>query len=513
MKTLKISSLIIMILSFYSCKEKPSLPVLSTSAVSQITTESAVSGGSISNDGGASIISKGICWSTSVNPTTESRTNIEAGEANTFTSNITGLSPKTQYYVRAYATNSEGTSYGESLPFTTLGNTPVTVVSDATNIAIDSAILNGTINPNSLSTTVSFEWGTTINYGITHNAIQSPISGNASTYVTIKLTNLIPGTTYHYRLKAENSLGTTYSSDMTFTTLGQTPVASVQNVSNIHVNTVTLNGSVNPNLLPTTVYFEWGFTTNYGNIIPYIPNSINGSSPLNISTNLSGLNPETIYHFRIKATNILGTSYSNDGSFMTYAVSDADNNLYHSVTIGTQTWMKENLKTTHFNDNTNIPIITGDWDWDHLTTPACCWYNNNESTYKNDYGALYNWYSVNTGKLCPSGWHVPSDLEWQALINYLGGGSVAGTKLKESGTEHWWTPNPNATNVSGFTARPAGNRGTNGVFGNIYLDAYFWHSTEYTSSAGQITYIQYLPNAYIDPYNKYYGASVRCIKD
>lgn len=210
---------------------------------------------------------------------------------------------------------------------------------------------------------------------------------------------------------------------------------------------------------------------------------------------------------------MLGTTYSEDLAFTTYATNDADNNLYHSVTIGPQTWMNSNLKTTHFNDNTNIPSVTGNSDWALLTTPGYCWYNNDEATYKNDYGAIYNWYSVNTGKLCPTGWHVPSDIEWQALINYLGGESNAGTKLKETGTKHWWPSNPYATNVTGFTAIPVGDRVNNGEYGNLMLETFFWQSTEYASYAGQATYITDQPNAWIVPYNKNLGASVRCIKD
>ena len=506
-------SLILIMILHLSCEKKTSIPVITTNSLTEINTTSAVSGGYISSEGGAAIISKGICWNTSDDPTTANNKTIETGESASFTSNLTQLTPKTLYYVRAYATNSAGTGYGESISFTTTGDIPVPVSNDASDITINTAILNGTVNPNSLSTTVAFEWGTSASYGNIATPTQNIITGNTAVSISVNLTELTPGTTYHYKIKATNELGVKYSDDKTFTTMGQKPTVIVNDISDLQVNDVVLNGSVNPNYLQTTVSFEWGFTTNYGNTLSISQNSISGNSLLDINADLSGLNSETTYHFRIKATNLLGTTYSEDQTFTTYALKDADNNLYHSITIGSQTWMKTNLETTHYKDNTNIPLITEDSEWYNLLTSAYCWYNNDETAYKDTYGALYNWYSVSSGKLCPAGWHIPSDLEWMTLINYLGGESIAGTKLKESGIIHWTGSNPYATNVSGFTALPAGVRGTNGVFGNLSLGAFFWHSTEYATWGGQITYIQYYPNAYIEPFDKVNGASVRCIKD
>jgi len=107
-------------------------------------------------------------------------------------------------------------------------------------------------------------------------------------------------------------------------------------------------------------------------------------------------------------------------------VTDIDGNVYHIVAIGTQVWMAENLKTTKYNDGTFIPLVTDSTAWGNLSTPGYCWYNNDAATYKNTYGALYNWFTVNTGKLSPKGWHIPSDTEWETLITYLGGESLAG---------------------------------------------------------------------------------------
>jgi uncharacterized protein (TIGR02145 family) len=115
-------------------------------------------------------------------------------------------------------------------------------------------------------------------------------------------------------------------------------------------------------------------------------------------------------------------------------VTDKDGNVYHTITIGTQVWMVENLKTTKYNDGTDIPLVKDSATWANLTTPGYCWLYNDQTTYINTTGALYNWYAVNTGKLAPIGWHVPSDSDFIALTKYLGGENTAGGKLKEAGT-------------------------------------------------------------------------------
>lgn len=142
-----------------------------------------------------------------------------------------------------------------------------------------------------------------------------------------------------------------------------------------------------------------------------------------------------------------------------------DGDVYRTDTIGSQVWMVENLKTTKYNDGSSIPNVTDNTTWNGLNTGAYCWYNSDISN-KKPYGALYNWYTLNTGKLAPYGWHVPTDVEWESLIDHLGGESVAGGKLKESGTTHWQTPNIGATNESGFTAVPGGFRSQDGIISN-----------------------------------------------
>ena len=196
-------------------------------------------------------------------------------------------------------------------------------------------------------------------------------------------------------------------------------------------------------------------------------------------------------------------------------MTDQDGNVYKTVTIGTQTWMAENLRTTKYNDGTAIPNVSGEIAWKLLSTDAYCNYSN---TIKNDslgtYGRLYNWYAVKTGKLAPKGWHVPSDAEWTQLTTYLGGTSVAGGKLKETGPTHWYTPNTDATNESGFTALPAGQRSTNGVFFLVTTYGYFWTATESSAKSALNRNVSY-DNGKVSgfSYDKLMGMSVRCVKD
>jgi uncharacterized protein (TIGR02145 family) len=202
----------------------------------------------------------------------------------------------------------------------------------------------------------------------------------------------------------------------------------------------------------------------------------------------------------------------------TNPLKDIDGNVYKTVTIGTQVWMAENLKTTKYNDGTAIPLVTNFDTWSASTIDAYCWYNN-DSTNKEVYGALYNWYTVNTKKLCPTGWHVPADAEWTTMANYLEGENVTdskltGGKLKEKGTTHWKSPNTGATNESGFTALPGGYRSYNGSFNFIEISGYWWSSTEYSATNVYFWSIRYKYNLvykYIS--DKPNGFSVRCLRD
>jgi uncharacterized protein (TIGR02145 family) len=223
-----------------------------------------------------------------------------------------------------------------------------------------------------------------------------------------------------------------------------------------------------------------------------------------------------ILTFMLTGSLLIFTNGCKKNSDKPIAVSDTDGNAYHSVTIGTQEWLVENQKTTKYNDGTVIPLIITNSGWANLTTPGYCFYDNDAGINKATYGALYNWYTVNTGKLCPAGWHVPSDADWITLTNYLGGESLAGGKLKETGTTHWVVPNDGATNSSGFTAVPGGYRQEDGSFNNINDDNFWWSTTSHTSQTTKAWSrgVNYnYPYVYNDIYLKSFGYSVRCLRN
>ena len=369
-------------------------PTVTTTAATLLLATTATSGGNVTSDGGATITSRGVCWSTTANPTISGSKTTDAGTTGTFTSSITGLTPGTAYYVRAYATNSAGTGYGSELSFTTINSYTVTVSSN-------------------------------------------PVAG-----------------------------GTTSGSGV-FNTGASVTVTAVANTGYTFTN-----------------WTESGTT---------------------VSTTAS-------YTFNISGNRTLVANYTNTPGAET--VTDIDGNVYNTVTIGTQVWMTSNLKTTKYNDGTVIPLVTNNTEWAALSTPGYSWYNNDEATHKSTYGALYNWHTVNTLKLCPTGWHVPSDAEWTILTTYLGGESIAGGKLKEIGFSHWTSPNSGATNTTGFTALPAGYRHSDGSFINIGVSGPWWSSTEGNAISA---WYRILGNQFSDVrrYNlgKEYGYSVRCVRD
>jgi len=202
---------------------------------------------------------------------------------------------------------------------------------------------------------------------------------------------------------------------------------------------------------------------------------------------------------------------------------DFDNNFYPVVTIGDQTWMAENLKVTHYQTGDEIPNIIDGPLWSGLSTGAYCWYSNDIS-WKDAYGALYNWYAVvDSRELCPAGWHTPSNDEWAILTNYLGGEGEVGGKMKSTRTEpnahpRWNSPNESATNESGFSALPGGSRNNyNGSFSGVGQSSRFWSSSN-PSPEDVVCYFLLDGNngwtwGCAGDYYKPQGISVRCIKD
>lgn len=199
----------------------------------------------------------------------------------------------------------------------------------------------------------------------------------------------------------------------------------------------------------------------------------------------------------------------------TSSVADIDGNNYSVVTIGSQCWMGENLKTSKFRDGSPIPQVTDVDQWKSQLTPAFCWYDNdnaNEATY----GKLYNWFAVEDPRgLCPAGWHMPSDAEFMVLTRYLGeADDVSGGRLKEAGTAHWDAPNEGGSNSSGFTGLPGGMRFQEGQFDHMGKNGLFWSSRrESESLANYLTLTFNSAASYRTYMYKRSGFSCRCVKD
>ncbi len=195
-------------------------------------------------------------------------------------------------------------------------------------------------------------------------------------------------------------------------------------------------------------------------------------------------------------------------------VRDVDGNVYRTVTIGSQVWMAENLKVTHYRNGDAIPNVTSAGTWSGLNTGAYCDYDNDVNNVSS-YGRLYNWYAAaDNRKIAPYGWHVPTDAEMQTLVDYLGGNEVAGGKMKEPGATHWLSPNTGATNESGFSGLPSGARVNGGIYFNMGGGALFWSSKEVITEAGSYSYMLYNSSAtYPSVVSKTYGYSIRCVKD
>lgn len=297
---------------------------------------------------------------------------------------------------------------------------------------------------------------------------------------------------------------------------GEVPVLTTTAATNITTTTATSGGNITSEGTAEVTARGVSWSTNADPSISD-PKTDDGEGTGQFVSNITGIKGGTTYHVRAYATNSVGTAYGDDITFVTEGVSDIDGNVYNTVTIGTQVWMKENLKTTKYNDGTAIPNVTDDAAWSTLSADAYCWYDNDLAAYKDTYGALYNWYvvaSANPKNVCPTGWHVPTDAEWTTLSTYLGGETVAGGKLKETGTTHWGSPNTGATNQSGFTALPGGNRFDDGSFDYIGQYGQWWSSTEYNANSAWSRdmgyYFKTLDRGY---YSKLSGYSVRCIKD
>jgi len=425
----------IVIISNYSCDttiEKPKqLAVLTTKTITDISFHNAVCGGIITSDNGLEVSARGVCWSLKPNPTINDSITINAAGTGEFTSNISNLIAETTYYVRAYATNKDGTSYGLQLIFKTLLTVLPTLTTTSVNNITESAASSGgniTSDGGSSITARGVCWSTTANPTISGS---KTFDGAGVGTFTSSITALTASTTYYVRAYATNATGTAYGPTYKISTLVATPT-----------------------------------------------------------------------------------------------VTDVDGNVYRIVTIGTQTWMAENLKTTHYRNGNAIVNVTSNTTWAGLSTGAWCNYDNSVSN-GTKYGHLYNWYAVSdTRNIAPVGWHIPTDAEWTTLTNYasthLGTSPNVAKALADSTT---WTVystigtigcNLTLNNSTGFSALPGGHRDyfLSGSFLSFSSVGNWWSASEDGTNLAwdRELYYTYSTLTKINDY-KANGFYVRCVKD
>ncbi|MBK9358856.1 MAG: PKD domain-containing protein [Bacteroidales bacterium] len=390
-------------------EKKETSPILETQTPTSITSNSAVVGGFVSSDGGATITERGVCYSSiNPNPTVRDFVISEGNETGNYQCTLPDLDSETTYYAKAYALNTAGIGYGNTVSFTT-------------EVAIIAPVATFTATPDS----------------------------------------------------------------------GAKPLS------------VSFNDQSTNN--PTS--WRWDFGDG-GNSTQ--------QNPVHI------YDEDGTYTVKLTATNNAGSDSEEKNSFIIVTigpgtVTDIDGNIYQTLEIGNQEWMTENLKVTHYSNGDTIPNVTNYNQWDTLTTGAYCWINHDIS-WKDIYGALYNWNAVSDNReLCPAGWHIPSDAEWTILTDYLGGEYLIGGKMKSTRTApdahpRWDSPNSGASNESGFSGLPGGSF-FNGVF-DVGKRGYFWSSSELMPDNARYIKLEYGSELRYRGYAiKRIGFSVRCLRD
>lgn len=441
-----------LLMSSFTVSAGPKYPAVTTSSITNITTSTATGGGDVISKGKSKVIRRGVCWSTSQNPTIKDNHTSDGAGMGSYTSSITGLAPNTTYYVRAYAFNKAGTAYGSEVSFTTLASLPTVTTSGITSITSNTARGGGD---------VTYDGGATVSArGICWSTSQNP----------------------------------------------------------------TINDS----------------------------HTSNDNGTGNFTSSITGLAPNTTYYVRAYATNKAGTAYGSQESFTTShdgqpcpgaaTVKDYDNNSYNTVLIGSQCWMKENMRTTK-NRYGKVELAGyGEYKWTRSTSiyRAYRYYPNDDSSKVSTYGYLYNWKAATNNSfpnnanpsgvqgICPEGWHVPSAAEWEQLIDYvnsqsqylcdnsseLHGKAIASTTGWDSDTNTCAVGNnASANNATGFSALPAGFHGVNANYFGSY--AMFWSVSDDGTSHHAYGYElnKFSRLGMVGIKEKDWGLSVRCLRD
>jgi uncharacterized protein (TIGR02145 family) len=430
-----------------------------------------------------------------------------------------GLAINTAYSYRVLSYNDGGDSvtYSNEVTASTDGVSVINT-SQVLDIRAKSATVGGSVfgDGGSAITERGVVWSTSPNptIALTTKVIDVNVLNNYSFSSTI--TGLNFSTKYYVRAYAINEAGTAYGNELSFTTLDEVAKLSTDTPSAITTTSATSGGTITSDggVTITARGVVWSTATNPTIALSTKTNEGTGIGSFN--SVMTGLNPTTTYYVKAYATNSAGTAYGSELSFTTATP------VILTTTIGAQVWKTTNLDEATYRDGTPIPQVTDPAQWAKLTTGAWCYYENNLAN-GDIYGKLYNWYAVagihdtdpNTPnkQLAPTGYHIPQEAEWSTLTNYLGGESVAGGKMKATGTSLWQNPNQDATNSSGFTGLPGGRQGSDGGFLSIGSIGYWWSSSDLTTSAWNC-YLNYNSGSSIRGILfKTNGFSVRCLRD
>jgi uncharacterized protein (TIGR02145 family) len=498
------------------------LILMVTDSASNVTDSTATLNASIEFEGWRGVSETGFTWGLQAD--LSDGTSVSADTTGGITAidyALSGLTPGTVHYFSAYATDASGTTYGDTL---TLLTSPGITTNAADDVTDSTATLNARFSADSITAQgfvlgllADLSDGTSVSADTTggSTAIDYAVSGCisnttgftsiSSSFTTNTLPCLTPGTVHYFSAYATNASGTTYGDTLALlTSPGITTIAA----DDVTDSTATLNATFSADSI-TAQGFVWGLQSDLSDGTNVSADTTGGSTAIEYA--LTGLTEDETYYFSAYATNASGTTYGDTLSFVAQLspCGDLTSVSYHGydydiVSIGTQCWFAENLRNTNYNDGSAIP---SGLDWSSTSDGAVAVYNDG-ATYLADYGRLYNWYAVNTGKLCPSGWHVPTDGEWTTLTDGLGGDPGDALKASASDSPAW-----DGTNTSGFSALAGGYLDYDGPSYDVGDYGYFWSSYQDGTDAYELVLSSGDAGVSLISDDPRYGLSVRCVLD
>jgi len=494
---------------------KPANPAIGETDILSITQTGATVRGNVELVNGDSIIERGVCWNTTPGdyPTINDNKISDTGSIHgTIECIIGSLEPNTEYYIRTYATNNfDITGYGRTDTIRTRG-IPTVHIRNIFDIRPDSVKVTGEISSDGDSEITGYGvcWNTTGKPDINKDNYSGESGAPVNKEYTVQMTGLAPSTYYYIRSYATNRYGTGYDGkDSLFHTLSGIPVLSATNITQVQSTSLICCGEIKSD--EGADITERGICWNTTGSPDIYDNKViaRENETDSFCVTISGLLPNTNIYFRAYASNDYGTGYGPECDTITTA---CDAFTEGSGEICDQVWSMENA-------DVGIMIDSSKDQRNNSINEYYCYANDENNC--DDYGGMYQWnemmkYSTVEGSrgICPAGYHIPSESEWQRLINNLGGISVAGSKLKEAGTSHWQTPN-DATNESYFTALPGGYRSSEGLFSSIRRSVCYWTSTDNGNQDYAFYRSLYYNNSEVPRTfgSKSTACYVRCIKD